>query len=147
MAGHACKASIVLYVEDEENDALFMQLAFRHAGIEDCLRLVGDGREAIEYLSGAGAFHDQERYPVPKVVLLDLNLPVLSGFHVLEWLRSRPQYKDTPVVVFSSSSREEDQVKARELGANEFLPKPNSALRFREVVRELRQKWLGEEGR
>ncbi len=132
----------VLYVEDEEGDALFMQRAFAKAGLGAALQTVGDGRAAIDYLAGAGAYADRAQYPVPNVVLLDLNLPVLPGFEVLKWMRSHPGYHATPVVVFTSSSRDEDRVKARELGANEFLEKPNSALLFSSVVQRLREKWL-----
>jgi CheY-like chemotaxis protein len=72
---------------------------------------------------------------VPAVVLLDLNLPQVSGFGVLEWIRNHPDFAKLPVVVFSSSTREDDRVK-RELGlgANEFVAKPSSGLKFGEVV-------------
>jgi CheY-like chemotaxis protein len=132
----------VLYVEDEESDALFMQRAFEVKGLSGKLRLVGDGREAIQYLSGAVQFGDREKYPVPALVLLDLNLPQVPGFAVLEWMRNNPDYARTPVVVFSSSTREEDRARARELGANDFVPKPSSGLRFGEAVETLRTKWL-----
>ena len=132
----------MLYVEDEENDALFMRRAFKSAGLGSALRLVEDGRSALDYLSGAGAYGDRDQYPVPAVVLLDLNLPGLTGFDVLEWIRNHPDYAATPVVVFSSSSEDEDRQKARELGANEFVEKPRSAMRFADVVRGLWEKWL-----
>jgi len=77
------------------------------------------------------------------VVLLDLNLPQVPGFEVLRWMRTNPDFAATPVVVFSSSTREDDQVKALELGANEFVGKPSSVMRFGEVVQRLRDKWMG----
>jgi DNA-binding response OmpR family regulator len=132
-------AGTVLYVEDEESDAMFMERAFRDKKLR--LRRVGDGREAIHYLSGAGQYRDREKYPVPTVVLLDLNLPHVQGFGVLEWMRNHSDYKHTPVVVFSSSTREDDRVKAKRLGADQFVPKPSSGLKFGEVVDGL-QKWL-----
>jgi CheY-like chemotaxis protein len=137
------KTATVLYVEDEEGDALFMERAFAGAGLGLSLRLVMDGRAAINYLSGAGHYAQRLKYPVPALVLLDLNLPGVPGFEVLKWMRQHPHYAATPVVVFSSSAREEDRVKARELGANEFVEKPASGLKFGDVVRELREKWLG----
>ncbi len=132
----------VLYVEDEETDAMFMGLAFAEHGLESALRVVGDGRAAIEYLSGAGKYADRTEYPLPGVVLLDLNLPQVPGFEVLKWMRNHPDFARTPVVVFSSSTREEDRLKARDLGANEFLVKPNSGTQFGQVVQVLRGKWL-----
>ena len=133
----------VLYVEDEESDAMFMERAFAEKGLGEKLRLVGTGRAAIDYLSGSGEFADREKYPVPSVVLLDLNLPQVSGFGVLEWIRNHPDYARLPVVVFSSSTREDDRVKARELGADEFVAKPSSGLKFGEVVEGLQEKWVG----
>ena len=114
----------VLYVEDEESDAFFMERAFAVAGLRSALRVVSDGRAAIEYLSGTGVYAKRNEYPVPTVVLLDLNLLSMPGFEVLQWMRSQPRFAATPVVIFSSSPRDEDKEKARELGANEFLEKP-----------------------
>jgi CheY-like chemotaxis protein len=133
----------VLYVEDEENDVFFMQMAFRKEGLDHALRTVGNGREAIDYLAGNAAYADRERHPLPSVVLLDLNLPLISGFDVLRWLREQPELRNLPVVIFSSSSRNEDKAKARELGAQAYVEKPKSALVFREVVGLLR-KWLAD---
>ncbi len=135
----------MLYVEDEEGDALFMRRAFAQAGLDSALRVVEDGREAIRYLSGAEGFSDRAENPVPALVLLDLNLPVVSGFEVLGWMRQQSEYAATPVVIFSSSTKDEDRVRARDLGANEFVEKPNSGMRFGEVVLQLRERWLREE--
>jgi PAS domain S-box-containing protein len=141
------KGGTVLYVEDEENDAFLMRMAFAGKRLESALRVVGDGRTAIEYLSGAGKYADRKEYPLPSVVLLDLNLPQMPGFEVLKWMRNHPDFAGTPVVVFSSSTREDDRVKAQELGASEFVSKPSSGLKFGEVVEGLRERWMGAEER
>jgi len=140
------RVGTVLYVEDEENDVTFMRMAFASGGMESALRVVGDGREAIEYLSGAGKYADRKKYPLPSAVLLDLNLPQVPGFEVLKWMRNHPDFARTPVVVFSSSTREDDRVKALALGANEFVAKPSSVARFGEVVERVRDKWMGSVG-
>lgn len=141
-------SATVLYVEDEESDALLMERAFASEGRGLALRLVRDGRSAIRYLSGANGYENREENPVPALVLLDLNLPQVHGFDVLRWMRQQPQYVTTPVIIFSSSSREEDKERALVLGANEFVEKPNSGLKFRNVVAELRETWLeGKPGR
>ncbi len=134
---------IVLYVDDEENDRILMQFAFQQAGLEPALRMVSHGQEAIDYLSGTGAYGERAKYPLPAVVLLDLNLPAVHGFEVLKWIREQPAHKGLPVVVFTSSAREEDRVKARELGANEFVQKPMRPDGFQEVARRLGEEWLG----
>jgi PAS domain S-box-containing protein len=136
------KGGTVLYVEDEETDAMFMKIAFASRGMESALRVVNDGRAVIEYLSGAGEYGDRNKYPLPSVVLLDLNLPQVPGFEVLKWMRNHPDFARTPVVVFSSSTREDDRAKALELGANEFLGKPSSGMKFGEVVEALKERWL-----
>ncbi len=136
---------VVLYVEDEEDDQLLMKFAFDRAGLSHALQRVGDGRDAIKYLSGENSYADRERHPMPSVVLLDLNLPVVSGFQVMEWLREHPALRKMPVVVFSSSTLPEDRRKAGELGAKEFIEKPTSSTGFGQVVERLRQYWRGPE--
>lgn len=143
LMGLGLAAPTVLYVEDEESDVIFMRRAFAEAGQGLELRVVGDGRAAIKYLSGVNGYADREEFPLPRLVLLDLNLPQVHGFDVLRWIRGREEYGATPVVIFSSSNKEEDRTKARELGANEFLGKPNSGMKFADMVRGLREKWLG----
>jgi PAS domain S-box-containing protein len=145
VAGAKPGGATVLYVEDEETDVLFMSTAFSDKGLASAFRLVTDGRAAIEYLSGTGKYADRNEYPLPAVVLLDLNLPQVPGFDVLKWMRKHPDFLATPVVVFTSSAREEDKVKATELGASDFVAKPSSGMRFGEVVDGLKEKWLSSE--
>jgi len=134
----------VLYVEDEENDAYFMRRAFHKVGMDECLRLVTDGQAAIDYLAGIGPLTNRLIYPLPAVVLLDLNLPTVSGFEVLKWIRHHAQLPELPVVIFSSSSRPEDRSKAKQLSANDYLEKPNSGSDFGLIVEALKQKWSGQ---
>ena len=136
--------TIVLYVENEENDVLFMRRAFKREGLEDRLRVVASGREAIGYLTGQALHANRELYPFPVLLLLDLNLPAMSGFELLAWLRRQAQLplRDLPVVIFSSSARPEDRKRAHELGANEYLQKPTSGAQFLLVAQELRRNWL-----
>jgi len=132
----------VLYVEDEEFDAMFMHRAFERTGLDGSLNVVADGQQAIDYLAGKGVYADRREHPLPAVILLDLKLPLVSGFEVLAWLREQPGLKNLPVVVFSSSDQPEDKAMASELGANDFVQKPSSALEFPKVVERLRQRWL-----
>ncbi len=131
----------VLYVEDEENDALLMEMAFKSQGLQGGYRTVNNGQMAIDYLSGVGTFAQRDRYPFPGLVLLDLNLPEVHGFEVLKWIRAHSDFRELPVVVFSSSLREDDKTKAQELEANDFISKPNSPALLRNIVRGLKEKW------
>jgi len=134
--------AIVLYVEDEEDDALFMQMAFKRVGAEGTLRIVKDGRKAIAYLKGEESYADRAVHPLPALILLDLNLPLLSGFEVLTWIREQPRFQQTPVVIFSSSGRPEDRSKAEFQGANHYALKPMSMFQFVDLAHELRKRWL-----
>jgi DNA-binding response OmpR family regulator len=134
--------STILYVEDEENDALLMQIAFQRAAIAASLHIVSDGRQAIDYLSRQLGPAGRASRPVPGLVLLDLNLPVLNGFQVLEWVRAQAALAELPVVIFSSSSDPKDQQRASDLGANGYMVKPVDMSRMRETVRFLERKWL-----
>ena len=132
----------VLYVEDEENDVLFMHAAFRRLGLELPLRTVTDGQQAIAYLAGEPPFADRGDHPLPSVVLLDVNLPLRSGFEVLRWIRQQPQLAALKVVMFSSSGRAEDRQRAAELGATDYALKPSSGMEFSEIARALVTKWI-----
>lgn len=133
----------MLYAEDEPDDVFFMRTAFQRAGVNRLLQAVSDGEQAIGYLAGDGAFADREQYPLPALLLLDLNLPIRSGFEVLAWLRSQAHLRDLAVVVFSSSGRPEDRDRAAELGATGYLLKPTSGAEFAETARLLQERWLG----
>ncbi len=132
----------VLYIEDEEDDVFFMRNAFRKLGMEDYFHAVSDGERAIGYLTGSEPYTDRERHPLPAIVLLDLSLPMRSGFEVLEWLRAQPQFRAIPVVVFSASVRSNDRRIAEKLGATAYLPKPTSGSEFLDMVRRLKKTWL-----
>lgn len=136
---------IVLYVEDEESDRLLMQFAFQKVGLEPALLMVNHGQAAIDYLSGAGIYAERMNYPLPSVVLLDLNLPEVHGFEVLKWIRGQAALSGLPVVVFTSSSREEDKRLAKLLGATDYVHKPVAPSGFQEVARKLGQDWLAQD--
>lgn len=136
----------VLYVEDEADDVFFMRNAFRRLGLEAAFHAVEDGDRAISYLEGRPPYGDRERHPVPHMVLLDVNLPIRSGFEVLEWLRSRSEFERTPVVIFSSSGRQEDRTRAEQLGATDYLLKPSSGAQFFAVAQQVAERWLARGG-
>jgi CheY-like chemotaxis protein len=133
---------VVLYVEDEPDDVFFLRAAVKAVGADADVRDVGDGAAAMAYLSGEGPYADRAAHPLPSLVLLDVNLPLLSGFEVLRWIRGQPALRGLPVVVFSSSGRPEDRALAKELDAQDYVQKPPSGRQFRDVVRGLQARWL-----
>jgi len=114
--------SIILLVEDNEDDVFFMKRAFQHVGVHNPLHVVRNGEEAIDYLSGQRDFSDRERHPLPDLVFLDLKMPGFNGFDVLKLMRE--QSLELPVVVLTSSPEEIDRQQAFELGAECYLLKP-----------------------
>lgn len=122
----------ILLVEDDYNDVLLIQRAFRKAGMRLSISTVSDGDEAIAYLTQTGQYSDRERYPLPDLILLDLKLPRRSGLEVLEWLRQQPQLKRLLVVILTASQESSDLERAYDLGTNSYLVKP---LDFKELVK------------
>ena len=89
-----------------------------------CFNAVSDGLEAIEYLSGEGAFADRGAHPFPDILLLDLNMPRKNGFEVLQWIRADSRCARLMVHVLTASSLDEDIQRAYELHANSYAVKP-----------------------
>ena len=124
----------ILLVEDDSNDVLLMQRAFRKANLTIPLQVARDGQEAMEYLDHQGNFGDVTRYSPPTLILLDLKMPRKDGFETLEWLRQQPALKRTVVVVLSSSREIGDINRAYDLGANSYLVKPGDFQTLVELV-------------
>lgn len=133
----------ILLIEDDQNDVMLVQRAFRRTEVDVDLRVVRDGREAIAYLQGAGPFADREAHPLPSIVLLDLKLPGSSGFEVLAWIRSRPGLKRLPLVVLTSSREAEDVDRAYDAGASSYLVKPVAFDALQSLLAQLASYWLG----
>lgn len=115
----------ILLAEDSPDDVLLLQHAFEKAGVAHRLEVVCDGMEAMEYLNGENAYADREQHPFPDVLLLDLNMPRMNGFEVLEQVRREPRYRRLLVHVLTASSREADVERAYDLGANSYVLKPS----------------------
>lgn len=129
----------VLYVEDDENDVFFLRHALERQGLSDRLKVVNNGAQAIEYLSGEGKFSDREEFPLPALIVLDLELPQVSGLKVLEWKQQQPLLQAIPVVVLSGSGRASDQEKANQLGAVMFFKKSSDVTQFRRLAQYIQQ--------
>src|SRR5437879_1980484 len=95
--------SLILLVEDKEDDIFLIRRAFEKGGILNPLHVVRDGDEAIEYLAGEGKYNNRAEYPLPQLMLLDLKMPGTDGFEVLHWVRQQPGLSSLVIVVLTSS--------------------------------------------
>lgn len=120
----AVRARTVLLCEDNPEDADIFCRALGSARIENTVHIAEDGEMAVDYLSGAGKYADCDLYPVPNLIFLDLKMPCVSGFEVLQWLRAHREFDRTCVIVLSSSAHDADVRRAYDLGANGYLVKP-----------------------
>ena len=132
------RSAVILIVEDDPNDVLFLRRAFKQADVRQEIRIAADGQEAVDYLSGTGRFQDRHKYPVPCLVILDLKLPKRNGLEVLDWLRHREEYVDLPVVMVTSSEENGDRDTAERHGVEAYRVKPVSLEALVRLAREIR---------
>ncbi len=135
----------VLCVEDSSDDLVLLRLASRKCGTPFDLQCAEDGEKAIAYLSGSGPFSDRDEYPFPDLVLLDLRMPRLDGFEVLQWVRANPETQNLPVIVLAGSAFRADMRRAIELGANAYSTKPVKFNELELLVDQIAEVWLRRE--
>jgi CheY-like chemotaxis protein len=131
----------ILVVEDEENDVMLLQMAFKKNHILNPIQWVKDGLEGIAYLNGEGPYADRARYPFPEVLILDLKMPRMGGLELLEWIRDHPDFRVIPTIIMSSSRLELDIKRAYELGANTYIVKPSSFDELTRFARSVHEYW------
>ena len=129
----------ILLVEDNPDDIMITQRAFAKGRILNKLYVVQNGEEAIEFLRKRGKFKDA---PTPTLVLLDLNMPKVNGFEVLEQIKGDKELKSIPIVVLTSSERDKDIEEAYKRGCNSYIVKPVNFENFIKTVIDIKQYWL-----
>jgi CheY-like chemotaxis protein len=117
-------AKSILLAEDFEDDARSLVDVLKASGIQNPIIRVGDGDEALAYLKGEGLYGNRQNFPLPGLLLLDLKMPRVDGFQVLEWIQTQPELKNMLVVVLSGHNDLKDVKHAYALGAHTFLIKP-----------------------
>jgi CheY-like chemotaxis protein len=134
--------AVILLVEDQEDDVFLIRKAFRKSGVLNPLHVVRDGAEAVEYLSGEGRFVNRDEHPLPELILLDLKMPRMDGFQVLQWIRNQEGISELPVIVLTSSEQTWEINTAYSFGANSFLVKPGDFEDYKSLASVVHSFWL-----
>ncbi|MBU0567183.1 response regulator [bacterium] len=130
----------VLVVEDSEDDTLIIKRCFKKVR-GNKINFVCDGEEAIEYIFGEGKYADREKYPVPGLILLDIDLPKIDGFGVLKRIKADQTYRLIPVIMLTTSNRDEDIIKSFDYGAVSYITKPMDFEGFVKVIEHFNIYW------
>jgi len=136
--------AVILLAEDKETDAIFFRIALQQSGLPHILITFQDGQQTIAYLRGDFPYTDRSDFPLPRLLVLDLDMPRVNGFDVLSWLASQSDLKHLPAVILSSSSRDSDIAKARQLGAVDYHVKTHHFADLVEIIQSLDTRWLSQ---
>jgi two-component system, response regulator len=132
----------ILLVEDSSEDSELTIRALRRNKLANDIQVVEDGAEALDFLFCRGEYKDRTFSQYPKLVLLDLKLPKVSGMEVLRAMRADERTKTIPVVVLTSSKEERDLIEGYQLGVNAYAQKPVDFEQFSETVRQIGMFWM-----
>jgi CheY-like chemotaxis protein len=133
---------VILLVEDNADDELLTLRALKKNNIRNEVVIARDGSEALDYLYGTGLHSGRDLSVMPQIILLDLKLPKVDGFEVLNRVRASEMTKFLPVVILTTSNEDQDRIRGYDLGANSFVRKPVEFEKFIEAVRQLGLYWL-----
>lgn len=133
---------LILLVEDNPDDVALTLRALKKNHLSNSIIVASDGLEALDYLFGLGSHAGRDTSIQPALILLDLKLPKLDGFKVLEKLRADQRTRLLPVVIMTSSREQQDLIDGYGLGANSYIRKPVDFEQFVEAVRQLGLYWL-----
>lgn len=135
--------SYILIAEDDADDRYLLNAAFEENGFSDKLVFVDNGVDLMDYLCPSkGIRNEYSQEKLPAFILLDLNMPKKDGREVLKELKTNPNLKKVPVIVFSTTNNEQEMKRCYELGANSYITKPNSFENLIKTVSAIRNYWL-----
>jgi len=134
---HSSSAPDVLYVEDNPSDVDFTLHALSTCGLAKRVKVVRDGKEAVDYVFRTGPYQGLSPADAPKLILLDLKLPKMTGLQVLQWIRADPGTKTLPVIILTTFEDDRDVVEIYRLGVTGYLVKPLRIDKFYEIAHPL----------
>ena len=129
-------AADILFVEDNPFDVDLTLRTLKACGVADRVQVARDGKEALDFIFGEGDYRGRRPEDGPRLVLLDLKLPKVTGLQVLQWVRADPRTKELPVVILTSLEDDREIVEIYRLGVTGYLVKPLNRDEFRELARK-----------
>lgn len=132
----------ILVADDDEEDCLIVQNAVRECRISNPLFFVKNGEETLDFLKNRGQYADADQFPMPGLLLLDLNMPKMNGWEVLEALQKDPDLSSLPVAILSTSESAADIERAYRLGASSYITKPLKFVDFVDLMKTLNHYWF-----
>jgi len=131
----------VLVVEDDKHDVRFLKRAWKINQIANELVIVPHGQACLDFLRNEGDYHDENKFPKPGIILMDIRMPVMNGIECLQQIKADQSLKTIPVVMLTTSKEDEDRLKSYKLGANSFIQKPIEFDEFAQAVQAINLYW------
>jgi CheY-like chemotaxis protein len=132
---------LILIVDDQESDQRILARLLQRLGVLNPIHLLRDGHEAIRYLNGDGPYSDRGKYPFPAIIFLDLKLPVLDGWEVLDWVHSIGLKGETRIFVYSEIKDTPEIRRVYSMGADSYLGKPLKELELMNLIYHFPNHW------
>jgi len=132
----------ILIAEDDAEDRMLTTDAMNESKLVNRIDFVEDGEDLMDYLNHKGKYTDTKKFPLPGLILLDLNMPRKDGREALKEIKSSPELKKIPVIILTTSKAEEDIIRSYDLGVNSFITKPVTFNGMVNVMRTIGKYWL-----
>ena len=131
----------ILLVEDDQDHVELILRALKDNNLLNEVYVVKDGQEALDFMYRQGSYSDETKFPRPGLILLDIKLPKIDGIEVLKRLKTDPRFKSIPIIMLTTSTRDEEIAESYDCGANSYVVKPMDFEDFTKKVRELKLYW------
>lgn len=136
------KVLTILMADDDEDDRLLARDALKESRVVNRLYCVENGVELLHYLEGHGKYANREKYPMPGLILLDLNMPKKDGREALQEIKANPTIRRIPVVILTTSKAQEDKLRGYDLGAASYITKPVTFSALVELMQAIGKYWI-----
>ncbi|VAX21055.1 hypothetical protein MNBD_NITROSPINAE02-486 [hydrothermal vent metagenome] len=138
----AKKDVVILLVEDDPAHRLLISKVLEENHVRNSVYETEDGQDGLDYVYGVGKYANRQSYPLPDLILLDIKMPRMDGFEVLEKLKSDDTTKHIPIIMLTTSSRDEEVARGYKNGANAYVTKPVDFREFVEKLKNLKIFWV-----